>query len=97
MNATSANEPARRSGDARRAGVLELAWDEPCIFDRVRLEEPLFLGQRVRVFALEAEVEGAEVFPSGAVRHGHVKRVREDKRSEGCTHAAAVSAEGTGG
>ena len=43
------------------------------------------------------EVEGAEVFPSGAVRHGHVKRVREDKRSEGCTHAAAVSAEGTGG
>jgi len=44
--------------DDARAGALELAWPEPCRFDRVRLEEPLFLGQRVRAFTLEAEVEG---------------------------------------
>lgn len=45
--------------DARRAGALELTWAEPCTFDRVRLEEPLFLGQRVRAFVLEGEVDGA--------------------------------------
>ncbi len=38
------------------------------------------------------EVEGAEVFPSGAVRHGHIKRVRTDKRPEDCTYAAAMEA-----
>jgi ATP-dependent DNA ligase len=36
------------------------------------------------------EVEGAEVFPSGAVRHGHVKRVRSDKRAIDCTFESAV-------
>lgn len=45
--------------DGRTAGELELAWDAPTTFDRVRLEEPLFLGQRVRAFTLLAEVEGA--------------------------------------
>ena len=36
------------------------------------------------------EVEGAEVFPSGAVRHGHIKRLRTDKPAEDCTYEAAV-------
>ena len=45
--------------DGRTGGELELAWEAPIAFDRVRLEEPLFLGQRVRAFTLEAEVDGA--------------------------------------
>lgn len=36
------------------------------------------------------EVEGAEVFPSGAVRHGHIKRVRMDKPESACTYESAV-------
>lgn len=31
------------------------------------------------------EVEGAEMFPSGALRHGHIVRVRDDKLPEHCT------------
>jgi hypothetical protein len=36
------------------------------------------------------EVEGAEVWPSGALRHGHIQRLRDDKRPEDCTHDAAM-------
>jgi ATP-dependent DNA ligase len=36
------------------------------------------------------EVDGAEVWPSGALRHGHIQRVRDDKPAEECTHAAAM-------
>jgi len=44
--------------DGFATGELDLTWDAPTTFDRVRLEEPLFLGQRVRSFTLLAEVEG---------------------------------------
>jgi alpha-L-fucosidase len=44
--------------DEAREATLELSWDEACRFDRVRLEEPLFLGQRVKAFSLAAEVDG---------------------------------------
>lgn len=37
------------------------------------------------------EVEGAEVFASGAVRHGSIKRERPDKRAIDCTYEAAVT------
>ncbi len=37
------------------------------------------------------EVEGAEVFPSGAIRHGTIKRQRTDKKATDCTYEAAVS------
>lgn len=40
------------------------------------------------------EVEGLGVWPSGAVRHGHVKRVRTDKRPEDCTYEAAIASGG---
>lgn len=38
------------------------------------------------------EVEGYEVFPSGAVRHGHLVRVRDDKAVADCTYDAAMKA-----
>lgn len=38
------------------------------------------------------EVEGAEVWPSGAVRHGHIRRVRTDKDPLSCTVEAAIAA-----
>ncbi len=37
------------------------------------------------------EVEGAEVFPTGALRHGHIKRPRLDKPVQDCTLEAAVA------
>lgn len=36
------------------------------------------------------EVEGAEVFPSGAIRHGTIVRVRTDKKATDCTYESAV-------
>ena len=38
------------------------------------------------------ECRGAEVHSSGALRHGHFERVREDKNIEDCTLNAALSA-----
>ena len=38
------------------------------------------------------EVVGAEVFPSGAIRHGHIKRARPDKLAIHCTYEAAIAA-----
>jgi ATP-dependent DNA ligase len=36
------------------------------------------------------EVEGTEVWPSGALRHGHIQRLRDDKPANDCTHDAAM-------
>jgi len=41
--------------DDVREAELVLSFAQPVRCDRVRLEEPLFLGQRIRSFALEAE------------------------------------------
>ena len=41
------------------------------------------------------ECKGAEVFPSGALRHGHFERLRDDKRPEECTYEAAQAVQGT--
>jgi len=38
------------------------------------------------------EVTGMELFPSGALRHAHIQRIREDKLSEDCTFEAAMNA-----
>jgi len=38
------------------------------------------------------EVGGMEMFPSGALRHAHIQRIRDDKPSEDCTHEAAMNA-----
>ena len=38
------------------------------------------------------EVTGAEIWPSGCVRHGHITRPRPDKVAEDCTHEAAMAA-----
>jgi len=40
------------------------------------------------------ECKGAEVFKSGALRHGHFERLRSDKLAEDCTLAAARSVGG---
>lgn len=45
--------------DGVTAGTLELRWDGPRTFDRVVLREHVELGQRVRVWRLEARVDGA--------------------------------------
>jgi hypothetical protein len=42
--------------DVRRAFV-QLDLPEPVVFDRVRIEEPIALGQRVRAFHVEARVD----------------------------------------
>jgi len=47
------------SDDGVTEAALELAFPRPLRCDRVRLEEPLALGQRVRAFEVEARVEGA--------------------------------------
>jgi alpha-L-fucosidase len=44
--------------DDVRAATLELALDPPVRCDRIRLEEPLALGQRVRAFAVEVRAQG---------------------------------------
>jgi ATP-dependent DNA ligase len=36
------------------------------------------------------EVEGAEVWPSGALRHAVIQRLRDDKPVQDCTHEAAM-------
>lgn len=41
-----------------------------------------------------AELEGREVFPSGALRHGQFKRFRTDKHATDCTYEAALAAGG---
>ncbi|HEX6884233.1 MAG TPA: alpha-L-fucosidase [Planctomycetota bacterium] len=72
--ATNVRGDARRFGAARvldgdpatywatddgvTAAALELVFPRPVRCDRVRLEEPLALGQRVRSFEVEARVEG---------------------------------------
>ena len=38
------------------------------------------------------ECKGAEVHDSGALRHGHLERVRDDKSPEECTLEAALRA-----
>lgn len=38
---------------------LELELERPTLCDRIRLEEPLFLGQRVRAFEVEVRAAGA--------------------------------------
>jgi alpha-L-fucosidase len=44
--------------DGVEAATLELAFPHPVRCDRIRLEEPLFLGQRVRAFEVEARLAG---------------------------------------
>ena len=39
---------------------------------------------------LVVEVEGAEVWPSGALRHAIIQRLRNDKPAQECTHDAAM-------
>ena len=40
--------------DAERSGVVTLDFGKPAVFDRVMLQEPIWLGQRVRSFVVEA-------------------------------------------
>jgi alpha-L-fucosidase len=47
-------------GDDVRSAALELAFDPPVRCDRIRIEEPLALGQRVRAFAVEARTGADE-------------------------------------
>jgi ATP-dependent DNA ligase len=43
-----------------------------------------------RLVGCVVECSGYEMFPSGALRHAHVERVRKDKPSAQCTYEAAV-------
>ncbi len=44
--------------DKAKTGVLTIDFSKPTVFDRVMLQEPIWLGQRVRAFTLEALVNG---------------------------------------
>ena len=44
--------------DDVRAATLEVDFGEPVVFDRVRIQEYIPLGQRVESFAIEARVDG---------------------------------------
>ena len=62
------------TGDEVRAAALELEFARPLACDRIRLEEPIALGQRVRAFELEARAGGewrALPIPSSRCGPGH--------------------------
>ncbi len=60
----------------------------------VKVMSPTWPGKLDLQPGMVVEVEGAEVFPSGAVRHGNIKRVRTDKSEKDCTYEAAIAAGG---
>jgi ATP-dependent DNA ligase len=78
----------KNTKDGRRlVKVMSISWIKP-------KDWPASVpsGEHGPTPATVVEVEGAEVFPSGAVRHGHIKRPRPDKPAEDCDIESAHSA-----
>lgn len=60
--------------DDRRSGVLTLSLPAPMTFDRVVLQEPMALGQRIATFEVEAETDGGWTRIATGTTVGH-KRI----------------------
>jgi alpha-L-fucosidase len=62
--------------DRITAGAVELAWRQPVRFDRIVLQEPLALGQRIEAWTIDAEQNGAwsEVARGTTIGHKRIAR-----------------------
>ena len=68
----------RRTPWCRRVGTLEIDLGEPTFFDRVLLQEPICLGQRVSAFRVEARVDGEWMEVARATTIGYKRVLRID-------------------
>jgi alpha-L-fucosidase len=64
------------ASDGARAATLEVDLGGPARFDRILLQEPIRLGQRVAAFAVEARVDGAWTTVAAGTTIGHKRLLR---------------------
>jgi alpha-L-fucosidase len=64
--------------DGYRQAVLEVDLGEPTYFDRIMLQEPIRLGQRIAEFAIEARVQDEWVRLAEATTIGYKRLLRID-------------------
>ncbi len=57
-NGKLTNENEAQDGGSFQSSVFNIQWDKPTAFNRFVVEEDIRYGQRVKKFALEAEVDG---------------------------------------
>jgi alpha-L-fucosidase len=62
------------TGDGVTSGTIELTWDAPVRFDRIVLQEPVALGQRVEGWSAEVEENGTWTPLASGTTIGH-KRI----------------------